>query len=47
MTGLGLYIGPGLGGGAIAIIIGTIAFLLVGLYAFVYLPIKRKLKKKK
>ena len=43
------YIGPGLGGGAIAIILGLLSTVVVALFALVWYPIKklRKLKKPK
>jgi len=41
------YIGPGMGGGVIAAIIGFFAAILLGLYGILYYPIKRALKKRK
>ena len=41
------YIGPGMGGGAIAAIIGFFAAILLGLWGILYYPIKRALKNKK
>ena len=41
------YIGPGMGGGAIAAIIGFFASFLLGLWGILYYPIKRALKNKK
>ena len=43
------YIGPGLGGGAIAIIVGLLSTVFIALFALVWYPIKklRKLKKPK
>ena len=41
------YLGPGLGGGVIASIIGFIAAILLGLCAILYYPIKRALKNRK
>lgn len=41
------YIGPGMGGGAIAVIIGFFAAILLGLWGVLYYPIKRALKNKK
>ena len=41
------YIGPGLGGGVIAAIVGFFAAILLGLWAILYYPIKRALKNKK
>ena len=40
------YIGPGMGGGAIAAIIGFFAAILLGLWGILYYPIKRALKNK-
>lgn len=41
------YIGPGMGGGIIAAIIGIIGTILLALFAILYYPIKRMFKKKK
>ena len=41
------YIGPGMGGGVIAGIIGFFAAILLGLWAILYYPIKRALKNRK
>ena len=41
------YIGPGMGGGVIAAIIGFCAAILLGLWGILYYPIKRALKKRK
>jgi len=41
------YIGPGMGGGAIAAIIGFFAAVLLGLWGILYYPIKRALKNRK
>jgi len=41
------YIGPGMGGGVIAAIIGLFAAILLGLWGILYYPIKRTLKKRK
>ena len=41
------YIGPGLGAGAIATIVGVIGSIFLGLFAILYYPIKRMLKKRK
>ena len=41
------YIGPGMGGGAIAAIIGFFAAILLGLWGIIYYPIKRALKNRK
>lgn len=39
------YIGPGLGAGAIAVILGVIASIFVGLFAILWYPFKRLFKK--
>ena len=41
------YIGPGMGGGAIAAIFGFIAAFFLGLWGILYYPIKRALKNRK
>ena len=41
------YIGPGMGGGAIAAIIGFLGAILLGLWGRLYYPIKRALKNRK
>ena len=41
------YIGPGMGGGAIAAVIGFFAAILLGLWGILYYPIKRALKNRK
>ncbi len=41
------YIGPGMGGGVIAAIIGFFAAVLLGLWGILYYPIKRALKNRK
>jgi len=41
------YIGPGMGGGVIAAIIGFFAAILLGLWGILYYPIKRVLKNRK
>ena len=44
------YIGPGLGLGAIGIMLGVIGSIIIALFALLYYPIKKlfiKLKKKK
>jgi len=46
-TPLYAYIGPGMGGGVIAAIIGFLAAIVLGLWAILYYPIKRALKKRK
>ena len=39
------YVGPGMGGGVIAAIIGFFAAIILGLWGILYYPIKRALKK--
>lgn len=41
------YIGPGMGGGVIAAIIGIIGTVFLALFAILYYPIKRLFKKKR
>ncbi|MDC6486344.1 hypothetical protein PQZ12_01250 [Methylophilaceae bacterium] len=40
------YIGPGMGGGILAVIIGFFAAIFLGLFAILYYPVKRALKNK-
>ena len=42
-----LYIGPGMGGGLIALILGLISAFFLGLWGILYYPIKRFFNKKK
>lgn len=41
------YIGPGMGAGAIAIVLGILASIFLALFALLWYPFKRLLKKKK
>ena len=41
------YLGPGMGGGIIAGILGFFAAILLGLWAILYYPIKRVIKNRK
>lgn len=41
------YLGPGMGGGVIAAIIGFFAAIILGLWGILYYPIKRALKNRK
>ena len=41
------YIGPGLSGGILAMIIGFFAAIFLGLWGILYYPIKRSLKNRK
>ena len=41
------YIGPGMGGGVIAVTIGFVAAIFLALLGILYYPVKRALKNKK
>lgn len=41
------YIGPGLGAGAIALILGVIGSIFLGLFAVLYYPLKRMRQNRK
>jgi hypothetical protein len=41
------YVGPGLGAGAIGVVLGLIASVFLALFALFWYPIKRLLKKRK
>lgn len=41
------YIGPGMGGGIIAVIVGFFAAIFLALWAILYYPIKRAIKRKR
>lgn len=41
------YIGPGLGAGAVAAILGLIGAFFLGLFAILWYPVKRMIKGKK
>ena len=41
------YIGPGMGGGIIAAVLGAVGAILLALFGFLYYPIKRMLKNRK
>jgi len=41
------YLGPGMGGGVIAAMIGIIAAIFLGFWGILYYPIKRALKNNK
>jgi len=45
-TGAHAYVGPGLGAGTIGVVIGLIASVFVALFALLWYPLKRLLKKK-
>lgn len=40
------YIGPGLGAGAIAAVLGVIGSIFVALFAIIYYPVKRVIKRR-
>ena len=39
------YVGPGLGAGTIAVILGVLGSIFIALFAFLWYPLKRLLKK--
>ncbi|MCH4150728.1 MAG: hypothetical protein LKF30_02080 [Sphingobium sp.] len=41
------YIGPGVGAGAIGAVLGVIGSILVGLFAVIWYPFKRLMKKRR
>jgi len=41
------YIGPGMGGGVIAVVFGILAAIFMAIFGFIYYPIKRWLKRRK
>ena len=41
------YVGPGLGLGAIAVVLGIIGSILLAVFALLWYPIKRMMKKRK
>jgi len=41
------YIGPGVAAGAIASVLGVLGSILLGIFAVIYYPIKRVLKRRK
>ena len=41
------YIGPGMGGGLLAAVLGVIGAVLLALFGILYYPIKRMLKNRK
>jgi hypothetical protein len=41
------YIGPGMGGGVVAGVLGVIGAILLALFGILYYPIKRLIKNKK
>lgn len=46
-SGAEAYIGPGIGAGAIAAVLGVVGSILVALFAILYYPIKRALRRRK
>jgi membrane protein implicated in regulation of membrane protease activity len=41
------YIGPGVGAGAIAAVLGVLASIFLALFAVIYYPVKRMVKRRK
>ncbi len=41
------YIGPGMSGGVIAAVLGFIAAVFLGMWAILYFPIKRAIRRRK
>ena len=41
------YIGPGMGGGIIAVVIGFFAAIILALWGILYYPIKRSIKQRR
>tara|TARA_B100000795_G_C22736542_1_gene413561 strand:+ start:674 stop:859 length:186 start_codon:yes stop_codon:yes gene_type:complete len=41
------YLGPGMGGGVIAAVLGVIGAILLAIFGILYYPIKRMLKNRK
>ena len=41
------YIGPGMGVGAITVVLGILSSIFLGLFAIIWYPLKRLLKKMK
>ena len=41
------YLGPGLGAGVILVLLGLIALVVITFVAFIWFPIKRRLKQRK
>ena len=41
------YVGPGMGGGVIAAVLGVVGAILLALFGILYYPIKRMLKNRK
>ena len=45
-SGVQAYIGPGMGGGVIAVTLGLVLAIVLGLFGVLYYPVKRYLKKR-
>lgn len=41
------YVGPGMGGGMIAAILGIVGAIFLALFGIIYYPVKRALKRRK
>ncbi len=41
------YIGPGLGAGAIGVVLGVLGSIVLAIFAVVYYPIKRMIKRRR
>jgi uncharacterized integral membrane protein len=41
------YIGPGMGAGALAAVVGVLGSIVLGIFAVIYYPIKRMMKRRK
>jgi len=41
------YIGPGMGGGVTAVILGILGAIFIAIFGFIYFPLKRWYKKRK
>lgn len=41
------YIGPGLGAGAVGAVLGVLGSIFLGLFAIIWYPVKRLMKKRK
>lgn len=41
------YIGPGMGAGAISVIVGVVASIFLAIFAIVWYPVKRAFKRRK
>ena len=41
------YIGPGMGGGVIAVVLGILGAILMAIFGLIYYPVKRWLKRRR